>query len=290
MAEKQILGVDFSGAETNNTTWVTEAALQDKTLSVKCCYRPSRKRKEAYCILEKRLLEMSPAAVVALDFPFSVPRRFAEEFVRNPSSMPDVWGAVANKEYKDLDGLRRRFVERHGEMIRRGDAHFGGPFSPLKAVNPDMLPMTFHGMQMLSRLWESDKGFRIPPLDTVRRNGPTLMETMPGVLLRGFGLPARNYKTRNQSNSNRPEDKREEILMGLEKKFGNSLRIPAECRSKCLKNPDCLDSLVAAIGAALWAKDKSKFLCPRESIDSNEEINAARLEGWIYAPRPQPLS
>ena len=287
MADTQVLGVDFSGAEISNTTWVTKAVLQDKTLSVKCCYRPSRNRNEAYETLEKRLLELSPSAVVALDFPFSVPRKFAEEFVRDPLTMRDVWSAVANKGYNEFDKLRRSFVERHGEMTRRGDAHFGGPFSPLKAVNPDMLPMTFHGMRMLHKLRKA--GFRVPPLGDDGCEGPTLLETMPGVLLRCFDLPARNYKTKNQSNKNRPEDTRETILSGLEHKFGQDLQIPDEWRRECMKNADCLDSLIAAIGAALWVKDKSKILTPTEAIEANEEIKAARLEGWIYAPTA-PLS
>lgn len=285
MAERTIVGVDFSGRKSGNTTWVTKAALQGNTLDVDLCCRPAGNRGKAYEKLENLLHELRDDAVGALDFPFSLPRDFAIEVAPNASRMPDVWEAVANiKEYSRFDKLRRYFVERHGEMIRRGDANFGGPFSPLKAVNPDMLPMTFHGMRMLHRLWTSDKGFRVPPLCADKRCGPTLLETMPGVLLRRFGLPATNYKSKNKSNKGRPEDVRETILDGLEKLSAPTLKIPDNEKERCLTNADCLDSLVAAIGAALWVIDKSQFLIPRGTIPTNEEIALARLEGWIYAP------
>ena len=163
-----------------------------------------------------------------MDFPFSVPRKFAEELLPTPGKMPAVWRTVAEdiKEYHIFKKLRDSFVEQHGEMIRRGDANYGGPFSPLKTEgSPVMLPMTFYGMKMLHQLWQSEKGFRVPPLPIVNRHGPTLLETMPGVLLRGFGLPARNYKTKNKTNEGHPENNREIILAGLEQKFGQFLHI-----------------------------------------------------------------
>ena len=282
MAGQTIWGVDYSGAKANNATWLTKAVLHGTTLKIKGCDRI--KRKELTDSLET--LQDDADAIVAMDFPFSVPQKFAEELVPNPFTMPDVWNAVANiKEYCNFDELRRNFVKCHGEMIRKGDAHYGGPFSPLKTVNPDMLPMTFHGMRMLDHLWKLGKGFRVPPLPS-NLNGPTLLETMPGVLLRSFCLPARNYKTKNQSNERRPEDVREVILNGLNSRSEPTLQIPSQEQKKCINNADCLDSLVAAVGAAMWAMNKSQFLTPRESIPPSEELDAAQLEGWIYAPKP----
>lgn len=284
MAERTIVGVDFSGAERRNATWVTKAVLRGNVLHVELCCRPSVNKDKAYEKLEKLLQELRDDAVVALDFPFSLPQDFAMQVAPNASRMPDVWEAVANiKEYSQFNKLRCYFVKRHGEMIRRGDAHFGGPFSPLKTVGTNMLPMTFHGMRMLHRLWTSDRGFQVPPLCAYKRCGPTLLETMPGVLLRRFGLPATNYKSKNKSNKDRLEDVRKEIWDGLERISAPTLKIPDIEKARCLANADCLDSLVAAIGAALWTMDKSQFLIPRETIPTNEEIDFARLEGWIYA-------
>ena len=292
MAERTIIGVDFSGAEDDNATWVTDATLTlpNGILTVQDCYRPGKQlrtkltRDVAHQALERLLRELPPGAVAALDFPFSVPLRFAQELVENPATMPDVWRAAARMNYREFDERRRNFVDENGELMRRGDGHFGGPFSPLKAVNPDMLPMTFHGMRMLNGLWRTGKGFQIPPLPTVVHSAPTLLETMPGVLLRNFDLPARNYKTKNKGNNGHPENVRRQILMGLENIAVPALVINDNDRANCLRSADCLDSLVAAIGAAMWAMNQLNFVVPREAIPEREELDYARLEGWIYAP------
>ncbi len=290
MAERTILGVDFSGAEKSNGTSVTNGVLRDTVLELKSCDHLSPKRDVALNELEQQLCDLPKNSVVAIDFPFSVPRAFAERLVPGASRMTEVWNSVVTPEYSrysQFDDLRNRFVARHGEVMRRGDANFGGPFSPLHAVNPSMLQMTYYGMRMLHRLRKA--GFRVPPLPDDGCDGPILLETMPGVLLRTFGLPAENYKNPNKTNKGNPKMVRREILDGLEDKSGVTLKNLDDIRKKCLDNHDRLDSLVASVGGALWAmdksKDKSQFITPRESIPPSEELEAARLEGWIYAPR-----
>ena len=283
-----ILGVDFSGAKTNNRTEVTKAIWLDGVLKVEAYEPLPRKLPFVHEALQKRILNLPHDAIVALDFPFSVPQPFALELAPCASTMPNVWCAAVEKikEFHIFKNLRDSFVKSHGEMMRRGDVHFGGPFSPLHEFNPSMLQMTFHGMKMLHNLWK--EGCRVPPLSHQTHKGQILLETMPGVLLRSFALPARNYKTENKTNGANPRKKREEILEGLEDpqcKSGIKIQISDETRRQCLSNADCLDSLVAAIGAAMWAKDKSQFLHPRKSIDTKEEFQAAQLEGWIYAPK-----
>jgi len=290
MAERMVLGVDFSGRGTDNATWVTTGCLRGEVLEVVECCRMARKREKAHSELEKRLLKLAEQpdnAVIAMDFPFSLPRKFAVELSPRASTMPDVWHTVAEdiKEYHLFKKLCDSFVVRHGEMMRRGDVNFGGPFSPLKTDGINMLPMTFYGMLMLHRLWTSGKKFQIPPLLLNNTNAPTLLETMPGVLLRNFELPAKNYKTKNQSNNNCPKDVREKILIGLKEKFGRTLKISDHDERKCRDNADSLDSLVATIGAAMWAISESQFLIPRKSIPQSEEYDYAQIEGWIYAPR-----
>ena len=51
----------------------------------------------------------------------------------------------------------------------------------------------------------------------------------------------------------------------------------------CLDSHDCLDSVVAAVVAALWAGRAEIFRVPRPG-GSDGELEAARLEGWLYAP------
>ena len=142
--------------------------------------------------------------------------------------------------------------------------------------------MTFRGMELLYQLWNCENPrFRVPPLSDDGRDGPILLETMPGVLLRSFGLPSANYKGKNKINGGVPENVRYEILDGLEKTSPLVLRIPDDIREQCISNDDCLDSLVAAIGAAMWVQNPSQIRQPK-----SEQIADVELEGWIYAPKP----
>lgn len=281
-----IIGVDFSGAEPNYSA-VTEAILERGCLAIESCYCLPKKRADAHTQLENLLQKLPNGAGVAMDFPFSVPQVFADELITSVSSMPDVWAAVTDMKYATFLDRRNKFVKDHGEMTRRGDAYFRGPISPLKTGGPNMLPMTFYGMRMLDRLWKSDKSFRVPPLDDAGRTGPVLLETMPGVLLRIFGLPARNYKKDNKTNNNNSQKVRRGIINGLPDQLrevaGLSLNIPRKAHNTCEDNPDCLDSLVAAIAAAAWKWDCQQFRHP-----TDDELPTAQLEGWIYAPLPPP--
>ena len=263
----------------------------DRNLTIQRCERLSGKRQAAHDDLEVRLFKLTNEAVVAMDFPFSVPQAFADaladaEREKRASDMSEIWSIVAKEglSFRRFQELRDSFVKCHGETMRRGDVNFAGPFSPLHDVRPSMLQMTFYGMKMLYQLRQS--GFRVPPLSDDKCKGPKLLETMPGVLLRTFCLPAQNYKNPNKSNGGDPKRVRRQILDGLIARSDVSLEIADQFQENCIRDDNCLDSLVAAIGAAMWAMDKSQFLHPRESISQKEEIQAAQLEGWIYAPKP----
>ncbi|MCY3639110.1 MAG: DUF429 domain-containing protein, partial [Chloroflexi bacterium] len=75
-------------------------------------------------------------------------------------------------------------------------------------------------------------------------------------------------------------ENRERIINVIERRFDIALH-PA-MRMGCLANDDCLDAVVAAVAAARWAQDAAKFRQP-----DADELPAARLEGWIYVPKPQ---
>ena len=293
MAEQTIVGVDFSGRKKRNTTAVTVAVLRGEVLEIKPYQSLPKTLPETHDKLIQSMEAMPPDAVVALDFPFSVPQAFATELAQKqkknlPCTMPDVWKIVSGMDCDSFNKLRGSFVERHGDLLRRGDVNVGGAFSPLREYPPSMWQMTYYGMKLLHRLWTSDKGcFRVPPLPAYKCKGPILLETMPGVLLRDFGLPSIRYKKtyRDQIVARK---NRQKIVGGLSdaKVTGISLKGLDQIPEKELDNDDWLDSLAAAIGAALWAKDKSQFLHPREDISPKEEIQAAQLEGWIYTPKP----
>ena len=237
---------------------------------------------------------MPSETVAALDFPYSVPQQFAEYWVPDAIDMPQLWQAAADMEFSEFLRLRDEFCSKHGEPMRRGDLYFPECYSCLHKFNPNMVPMTFRGMQMLHRLWNA--GCRVPPLQDGGRTGPLLLESMPGAVINALGLPHKGYKNGRQAGV-----LRQQILESLENRSGVHIVNLPDFRVRYLESHDCLDSLVAAVAATLWARDPSQFRCPgddggaapaprstrRASPQALEmsELNAARLEGWIYAPR-----
>lgn len=283
-----IVGVDFSGAKSDNATWVTQATVDGTGLKL-ISSEPMRRAE-----LTDLLCSSPSETVAALDFPYSVPQQFAEYWVPGAQEMPDLWAEAATMEFPDFLALRDEFCAQHGEPMRRGDLYFPECYSCLHKFNPNMVPMTFRGMQMLHRLWNA--GCRVPPLEDCGRSGPLLLESMPGAVINALGLPHKGYKNGRQAS-----DLRQQILGGLEERSGVYLSNLADLRDRSLENHDCLDSLVAAVAAALWTRDPSLFRCPgdeegatpvpqskrRASPQALEmsELDAARLEGWIYVPR-----
>ena len=282
----KIIGVDFSGAVADASTWVTQARLESDSLRLLSCQAMSRAE------LTGLLTSLEGGAVAALDFPFSVPQGFAEFWQPAAGAMPVLWQAAANMDYGRFLELRDRFVSGCGEPLRRGDLYFRECYSCLHKFNPNMVPMTFRGMQMLHHLWNA--GCRVPPLADAGRNGPLLLESMPGAALRAYGLPYKGYK--NGAHAGRL---RNQVLDGLAERSGVRVANLDRYRDICLNSHDGLDSVVAAVTAALWEQRPGYFRCPDANAGppaatgrrqaspgamTMNELQAARLEGWIYAP------
>ena len=288
----QILGVDFSGAQTDRNTWLARGSLRDETLSLNSCRPVSRAE------LTDELAKCAGPTVAALDFPFSVPREFARFWQRQHpptfetptfETMPDLWAATSGMDWNDFSALRDAFVARYGELKRSCDPPES--YSCLHRVNPNMVPMTFRGMQMLHRLWAGNTAnpMSAPPLpDRSRpdRSWPdevpdtVLLEVMPGAVLRRMGLPFKGYK-----NGARAPALRRQILEDLPGKATPVIVSLAEMRELCLAHHDGLDAVVAAIAAALWAIDPSRFPAPPAEGHPGYDP-AVLLEGWLYAPMP----
>jgi predicted RNase H-like nuclease len=274
--------VDFSGAKTDKDTWVTQGVLDGGVLTIESCQSVTRAQ------LANLLASLPGTAVAALDFPFSVPTVFAQQWLPDADAMPQLWAAAAAMTSEGFLSLRDEFVAEHGEPLRRGDLYFPECYSCLHKANPNMVPMTFRGMQMLDALWRA--GCRVPPLPEQGRSGPLLLESMPGAALRAFGLPFKGYKK-----GQRAVELRRQILDGLESRSGVTIPNLAQFRDYCMGNDDCLDSVVAAVAACLWRRDPALFRRPKDgpgdatkrggapSPDENE-LATARLEGWLYAP------
>ena len=280
--ETTILGVDFSGAKSDKNTWVTRGTLSGNSLEISSC-EPTPLAELAI------LLGSAPKnTIAALDFPFSVPKEFSSYLLPSAEDMPELWNATANMEFQDFMALRDGFVLEHGEPYRRGDLYFPECYSCLHKANPNMVPMTFRGMQMLDGLWRS--GCRVPPLPNETRTGPLLLESMPGAALRALGLPFKGYKKGQNALS-----LRRQILDGLGTMSGVGLPNLSRFLDYCLENDDCLDSVAAAVAACLWNKDPTMFRLPQDgpgdvsrrggTPNPNEnELRTAQLEGWLYAP------
>ena len=288
MTGRTIVGVDFSGAKTDSATWVTRAVLDGDCLHLLSCQ--SMKRAE----LTELLASLPGDTVAALDFPFSVPHEFAQVWLPEAVEMPVLWQVAAEMGYEEFLTIRDTFCSKNGEPMRRGDLYFPECYSCLHKFNPNMVPMTFRGMQMLHQLWKG--GCRVPPLDDSEHIGPLLLESMPGAVINSFSLPHKGYK-----NGQRQNQLREEVLDGLQERSGVPIANFDEFRDQCLQSHDCLDSLVAAVAATLWARNPARFRRPGDAPEtpatqgrrraspgamSMTELEAARLEGWIYAPYP----
>ena len=310
MAEQTVLGVDFSGAQSDKNTWMTKGVLTNGVLRLS---RPHRIKRNELAIF---LQTLESDAVAALDFPFGVPLAFANFLAAGASTMPELWEAVARKEYDCFKKSLDHFVEGQRqeqqplELIRCGDVHFDGPMSPL---NIRMKAMTYHGMKMMHHLHKTDSSrWCIPPLNCPAwRDQATLLEVMPGVLLRFFDLPVSGYKQKTKTNPLTPKEVRQEIFEGLVAKAkmetGIAILNPELIKDECIGNDNALDSLVASVGAAMWAKraklghsfrepdpghavgetasDSHRLKRVSPKVRDMVELEAARAEGWIYAPK-----
>ena len=266
----EIAGVDFSGAKTDNRTWVTSGRLEGSILDLADCRAVPRAR------LAELLLELPEGSVAALDFPFSVPRTFAHYWQPGAASMPELWDATSKMDLGQFLALRDDFVARWGEPKRLCDTRFPECYSCLHKANPNMVPMTFYGMKMLGPLWLA--GCAVPPLASGQANRAVLLEAMPGAALKAMGLPHKGYKKGTNA-----LQLRQRILDGLEER--STIRIPnlSQFREQCLVSDDALDSVVAVVIAALWATDPAYFWRPSLQ-HTTEPDSIAILEGWLYAP------
>lgn len=279
----RIIGVDFSGHRDDRNTWLASGTLTDQAALLLDSVQPVRR--EDLCDF---LAEVQTPAVAALDFPFGVPRAFAEYLLGKapPRDMADVWRVVSSLTSAEFAASRDQFVGQRPDLPlsqrepkRAGDsAHHRESYSPLHTVNPNMLPMTYEGICMLQRWHEKHPDrWHVPPLEPTgsATERVTLLELMPGALLKSIGLPYKGYKKGRAA-----LEKRGEILGGLADASGVDLPNLARVRMACRANDDCLDAVVAAVGAAAWARDVSRFHHPND-----DELKDAKLEGWIYVTK-----
>ena len=280
-----IIGVDFSGAqdEAKTDTWVAQGHLTSDGNLLFDSVQPAR-RDDLYGLLDTGV---SPPAVVALDFPFGLPTQFATFLFPDwpPRTMPRLWHAVAGITSEEFVESRDRFVADYGEVQRAGDARYHPypeSFSPLHKVRPNMVPMTYEGINLLHR-WHLGHTHRwhVPPLAPTAPPDKTItiLELMPGAFLKAIGFDHATTKSPGYKTSIRAIHNRDAILGNLSEASGVPLCNLDTVLMGCRANDDCLDAVIAAVGAAAWALDSAYFHRPRL-----DELGDAQLEGWIYVP------
>ena len=113
---------------------------------------------------------------------------------------------------------------------------------------------------------------------------------MTGAALLAVGLGCKGYK------NGRPEAVlRSGLLGGLDSKHGIAVYNLADFSDASMENDDSQDSVVAAVSACLWANDSTQIRVPKSGpgetpkrggtpSPNENELETARLEGWLYAP------
>ena len=269
MAERTIVGVDFSGAQAEGKTWVAKGHMPSTEHLIIDSVQP---------ILRNDLLELlpnlPPTTVVALDFPFGLPRVFLESLCVHENTMKDVWQHITSMSF---DKYKKKCKNFGTHPKRTGDKLHSVSMS---ALNIRLVPMTYHGIKMLHKLDEAHTNrWWIPPLDSgeMPADRIALLEVMPGAFLRSIGF---DYKTvKSYKNAEGALDTRDYVINHLSAYSGMKMPNLLDFRWGFRANDDPLDSVIAALAAASWTRNRDDFLHPKHC-----ELADARLEGWIYAP------
>ena len=276
MTERAIVGVDFSGAEVEGKTWVAEAHLTLDGHLVIDRVQPFL-RSDLFDYLQNAPL----STVVALDFPFSVPRELIPTIAPSAVTMKHVWAGVSRMSLDEFERICRQ-LGRHPKR-KFDEMHYRS--ESLSPLNLRMVPMTYNGIRMLLKLYcQNPRRWHIPPIDPgrMRIDRVTLLEVMPGALLSVIGFNRNVYK--GYKNAKKPTESlafRDEILGNLIE-LGH-LAIPnlRDFLPSCRANDDCLDAVIAAVGAASWVLEYP-FLEPL-----GNQLPTSQLEGCIFAPLRQ---
>jgi hypothetical protein len=265
-------GVDYSGdmRDPREGTWLALVALDRNRLRVARLEATGRHGLHAHLRNPDALLMRAEA--IGLDFPFGLPLPFAEMLLSGPFP-EEGWWALARR----LEKLTRpeylvalqEFREAHGEPRRLTDERAHG-FSPLHRVNPDLGPMTYHGIRMIA---EERSRYAIKPFETA--HGRLLLEVYPGGFIRSLKLGG---------DGDAPG--RESAIVGALGRLG-SLPVTIEephlkiCRTK----RDALDAVIAArLTAAAVLSGEAEQTAEALAPSQGERV---RLEGWIYGLLPE---
>jgi hypothetical protein len=263
-------GVDYSGdmRDPRQATWLSLVRLDEQRLRVVRLEATGRHGLQGY--LRDPDTALMNAEAIGLDFPFGLPVPFAERLMGHPFDEDGWWGLAKTLERMtrpDYLVALQEFRDEHGELKRVTDEQ-ANAFSPLHRVNPDLGPMTYHGIRMIA---EDRSRYAVKPFESAQ--GRFLLEVYPGAFVRARGLT-------QGSAAEGDRRRRQAILDALAKSPYLPVDLgPPEAKA-CLERRDALDAVLAARQAAV-------AVLTREIDRSSEDLapgsgDRVRLEGWIY--------
>lgn len=260
-------GIDFSGTPVPGATWAARGEIRDGRLVVDRLAGIGRDGVAP-------LIRASGPAAWGLDFPFGLPAEFLAYLADRHGAPVDTWaeyaGWLPGLTYPGFVAARDAFCVGRGEPRRDTDRLFPSAFSCLHKANPNLLPMTFRGIGLLSDLAAE---CAVNPFTT--RGDRRLHEIYPGGTLRALGLPARGYKQGSTW-----AETREAILRRLASLPALPVALTPDQQRDCLANDNALDAVVACLTAALVLERPRWFRAPPAGPGEWQR------EGWIWAPSP----
>lgn len=261
-------GADFSGdmRDPRDRTWLAIVQLVGERLRVRRLEATGRHGLER--ILRDPDSLLMRAEAIGLDFPFGLPVQFAEHLFGGPFP-EEGWWALARR-FEELSrpeylSALQDFRSTQGEPKRLTDERHSGA-SPLHRVQPDMGPMTFHGIRMIA---EDRSRYVVRPFESAQ--GQLLIEVYPGALVRRLEL---------DREAARGAGRNEAILQAITTMDSLPVDLDASQRRACLDRRDALDAVMAARLTAAAVIGGEVERAPESLIEGEGE--RIRREGWIY--------
>lgn len=265
---RMFAGVDYSGdmRDPRERTWLAITVLRGDRLRVSRLEATGRHGLQGYLRDPDRSLMNVEA--IGLDFPFGLPTPFAERILGGEFPEEGWWALVrrmerisrpeylvAVQEFRDAEGEIKRLTDERAQA-----------FSPLHRVNPDLGPMTYHGIRMIG---EDRSRFAIRPFETAQ--GKLLLEVYPGGVVKDLTLDQKGTGSMARGQA---------ILDALSAADYLPLDVDQSLARACLARRDALDAVIAARCAAVAVLTGEADRTPDEL--SPGEGERVRREGWIY--------
>jgi hypothetical protein len=264
-------GADFSGdmRDPRDATWLAVVELRDERLRVHRLNATGRHGLQNY--LRDPDSTMMNVEAIGLDFPFGLPTDFAQKLMGG--DFPEEgWWALAKKMEKlsrpDYLIAVQEFRDETGESKRHTDEN-AQACSPLHRVNPDLGPITYHGIRMIA---EDRSRYAVKPFESAQ--GKFLLEVYPGGFVKQLALPS------TATSEGEGREHRRNILNAMGRLDYLPIELDDRVVKNCLNRRDALDAVIAARMAAVAVLTGEVERTPEELAP--DAANRVRHEGWIY--------